>query len=147
MRIARGHLLVLGLVFGITLAASLAPSGVAASESDGRDGRNGRNGNDGGSETVHDVGNVSEDESCSVSIGNITTGDEFGQTVTVNGSSGEPISVVGSVQGTGVIIFAPGVSSTAGTVDGNTDTDVSVAPCGDGSDVDDTTSTGDGVDP
>jgi hypothetical protein len=140
-------MLALGLILGITLAAPLELSGVAASESDGRDGRNGRNGNDGGSETVHDVGNVSEDESCSVIIGNITTGDEFGDTVTVNGSTGDPISVDGSVQGTGVIIFAPGVSSTAGTVDGNTDTGVTVAPCGDGSGGDDTTSTGDGVDP
>ena len=148
MRIARGNLLALGLVCGVTLAASLAPSGVAASDGDGRDGRNGRNGNDGGSEIVHDVGNAWEDDSCSVIIGNITTGDEFGETVTVNGSEVDPVSVVSSVDDTGVTVITPGVSSTEGTVDSTSNADVTVAPCGDGSDGDDTISTvaGDDVD-
>jgi hypothetical protein len=170
MRGACRYVFAIGLVFGITLSAPLALSGIAASESDGRNGgnetssgRDGRNGDDGGSETVYDVGNVWEDDSCSVTIGDITTGDVttsdgFDQAVTVYGCDGDPSSVVNSIPGTAVIIIAPSGSATAGTSGGNINADASAGEDGqdgesstgsdgsDGSDGDDATSTAHGDD-
>jgi hypothetical protein len=167
MRGACRYVLAFGLVFGITVSAPVALSGIAVSESDGRNGsnetssgRDGRNGDDGGSETVHDVGNVWEDDSCSVTIGDITTGDvttsdEFDQAVTVYGCDGDPSSVVNSLPGTAAIIIAPTGSATAGTSGGNINANTSAGEDGqdgesstgsDGSDGDDATSTAYGDD-
>jgi hypothetical protein len=170
MRGASRYILALVLVFGITLTAPVTLSGIAAAKSDGSNGsnesssgRDGRNGDDGGSETVHDVGNVWEDDSCSVTIGDITTGDVpasdgYDQVVTVYGCDGDPSSVVNSIPGTAVIIIAPSGSATAGTLDGNINADASAGEDGqdgessagsnggNGSDGDDATSTTNGDD-
>jgi hypothetical protein len=124
MRDTRRYVLALGLVFSMTFAAPVALSGVAASEGDGnnggnggsgqnggngRDGRDGRDGADGSVEIVHDIGNVSEDNSCSVIFGNITTGDEIAPSVTIDASTENSVlSVIGSIPDTGVDIIAPG---------------------------------------
>ena len=167
MRGACRHVLALVLVFGITLSAPVALSGIAASESDGHNGgnesssgRDGRNGDDGSSETVHDIGNVGEDDSCSVTIGDITTGDVtasdgYDQVVTLYGCDGDPSSVINSILGTAVIIIAPTGSATAGTSGGNINANTSAGEDGqdgesstgsDGSDGDDATSTAHGDD-
>ena len=72
-------------------------------------GDNGHRGSDGGFASVHDVGNAQEDASCSVIIGDITTGDEGNHTLTVDASSvtDPQLNVVGSVADSSVDVFVP----------------------------------------
>ena len=145
MRRARGFVLGLGLVFGLTLgalplvadeaAAQILPDitiegencviGILCATSEAETGeggdataRGGRGGN-GGFASVSNVGNAHAAASSSVILGDIKTHDAFGHSIFVDARGGEdPSSIAGSFSDTGVDVFAPGGSVQAGTTGG-----------------------------
>jgi len=96
----------------------------ADNESNGgnADGGNGGRGGNGGFATVHDIANAYADASSSVIVGDITTGDAFGNNINVDATGATApvvMAIAGSFSDTGVDIFAPGGNAQSGTTGGN----------------------------
>jgi hypothetical protein len=82
-------------------------------------GSHGDPGRNGGFASVQDAGNVREDASCSVLLGDITTGEEGNQTMTVDEVSAMvPVVIAPSLNDAGVYVFMPDCTSAAETVGG-----------------------------
>lgn len=87
-----------------------------ATSADDNDNRRGN----GGTASVHDVDNAREDDSCSVVVGDITTGDEGNHTITADaGIVTGPVSVAPSITDTGVDVFAPDCAAPVETAGGS----------------------------
>ena len=81
-------------------------------------GSHGDPGSNGGFASVQDAGNVREDASCSVLLGDITTGEEGNETMTVDEVSAMiPVVIAPSLNDAGVYVFMPDCTAAAETVD------------------------------
>ena len=140
----RGSGLIPGLLIGLSLGllpvvqnAALAQTDIDAencsvailcqsadNESNGSDanGGNGGRGGNGGFASVHDIANAYADASSNVIVGDITTGDAFGNNINVDATGANApvvLAIAGSFSDTGVDIFAPGGNAQSGTTGGN----------------------------
>jgi hypothetical protein len=142
MQKTRGYGLISGLVVGLSLGLLPVAALVASAQTDidaencsvailcqsadnessggNATGGNGGRGGNGGFASVHDIANAVTSATSSLSTGNITTGDAFGQTINVDARGGEDPSIIpGSFSDTGEAIFAPGGNAQSGTTGGN----------------------------
>jgi hypothetical protein len=156
----RGNRLIPGLVVGLALGLLPVVANVASAQTDidaencsvsilcqsadnessggNATGGNGGRGGNGGFATVHDIANAYADASSSVIVGDITTGDAFGNNINVDATGANApvvMAIAGSFSDTGVDIFAPGGNAQSGTTGGNGLTaDASGGDGGDGGD-------------